>query len=327
MDSGKRILITGATGFIGRYLTQMAINQGYEVYILARKSSNLEVLDRDKIKVCFGGLLDQNLGEVLPENLSAVIHLAGEIRSPNQEGFDRVNNLGTQNLIQSLLKTNSNFRFVFISSIAATGPKNGTGLKKDSDLDEPVSSYGLSKLKAEASVKEFIEDWVIVRPPLVYGEEDSATLNLFKSIKHGIAFLSGYKDGVYSLVYVKELAEGILATLNQEKAKSETFYFTDGKPASWKEFNLEIAKALNKNVIFIRIPLFILSIAAIISDLISKLIGKGFIFGSSKLAEAKALNWTFDDSKARKLLSYKSPADRLDNLKNQYLSYKQKGWL
>ncbi|WP_412474410.1 NAD-dependent epimerase/dehydratase family protein [Halobacteriovorax sp. YZS-1-1] len=263
-----KVLITGATGFVGSHLCDKLSEQGHEVYALVRneqKALNLELPG----KYITGNLDEESISswvKKLPSDLDCVIHTAGVVSAKHSLTFAKTNQLATQDLINELSKRYEKLHFLLISSQAAAGPSQ-------SPIDEahecnPVSAYGHSKLAAEQALRELApESWnsTIIRPPMVIGPRDSAVLDVFKMVKS--RFVTGpglgFRSKRYSVVNVFDLVDAIILCAKQQSPKNEVYYVTSVDEVTFEELINAISSTLGvKKVFFMSIPIWILRIVA-----------------------------------------------------------------
>ncbi len=326
-----KIFVTGATGFVGSHLVDKLLEKGYEVYTLVRKTSNLQWLEGKNVKYVYGDLrgdLSDELKSALKE-ADYVYHIAGAIMGLKREDYFRVNEGGTRNLLEAMVRVGAKpGRFLYLSSLAAVGP--GEDMKPVTEEDEPhpVSWYGESKLAGEKVVKEYEKhfDITIVRPPPVYGPRDYGMLDVFRMLKYGIVSDIG-KDTYTNFVYVEDLVEGIILAAESEKGVGETFHIGDVENLATIEAFRRVARALGKRVISFKIPLPIVYVAAFFADLQMKITKKPQIFNLQKVAELKQTNWMMDISKARNMLGYQPRYRIEEGGKITYNWYIEHGWI
>jgi nucleoside-diphosphate-sugar epimerase len=220
-----KVAITGGTGFVGAHLLDAALAAGHSVKALTRRGQ----APRDGLEWVSGDLQDRAALEALVGDADAVIHVAGVITAPTAAAFELGNVAGTLSMLAAATAGGVR-RFVHVSSLAAREPK--------------LSLYGASKHKAEELVHGSGLDWVIVRPPAVYGPGDKETLELFRMAKLGLMLMP--PKGRVSVIHAADLAE-LLLTLAQYSAPSSLLVEADdGKPNGWS--HREFAKALGKAV-------------------------------------------------------------------------------
>ena len=293
------VLITGATGFLGKILTKILISSN-EIYTLSRSNSNYNV----------------NLSESNPlfnEIYDVVIHAAGKSHFiPKTEievaNFRKINVIGTLNLLHGLYKSGIPKKFVFISSVSVYGIIEGMNINETTPL-LAKDPYGRSKIKAEEIViswcKEHNVICTILRLPLVVGVNPPGNLGaMIRGIKKGYYFNIAGGNSRKSMVLATDIAKFIL-----EAAEIGGVYnLTDGFHPSFNELSKFISKKLGKTFVP-NLPLF----AAIILAKLGDKIGRIFPLNSNKLSKITS-SLTFDDLEARIAFGWK-PTKVLEGFK------------
>jgi len=195
-----RIALTGATGFVGRPVCRLLSERGHEVSVLARNPNRLE--NAEVSRVVAGDLFNKMALAELVSGADAVLHLAGAIKARGREGFFAINRDGTVNLVKAALEGGVK-RFVHVSSLAAREPH--------------LSAYGASKQAAEQAVAAAERKALIVRPPVVYGPGDEATLPLLRELMRSVAIIPGNSDQRFSLIHVDDLAAVLCDAVESER--------------------------------------------------------------------------------------------------------------
>ena len=185
---GSDLALTGTTGFVGRRVAALA---SQPIRALTRRPQRAA----DHIAWVMGDLDDTHALARLCEGAAAVIHIAGVVNAADADGFQAGNVRGTANMLAAARSTGVR-RFVHVSSLAAREPG--------------LSLYGQSKRDAEQLVMASSLDWVIVRPPGVYGPGDREMLDLFKLARLGLGLAPGGPDARISLIHVDDLARALL---------------------------------------------------------------------------------------------------------------------
>jgi len=301
----KRILITGASGFIGGNLVREALERGYEVWAAIRKSSSLEHLQDTRVHIIYLSFQSQaTLTEQLRElvsNMSGfqyVIHNAGVTKTLDKRDFFKVNAFFTRNLINALDKSGCKpAKFLLMSSLSAFGPVKEYSMTCifDNDIQMPDSIYGRSKLAAEQFVKEQQSiPYIILRPTGVYGPGDKDYLVEIRSIKAGFVVKPGYRPQYLTFIYVKDLAKAVFIALQKQRV-NKTYFVADGEIYTSKEYSDIIKKALGKRfVLRIAVPLALLKCVSVISELISVFTKRPSTLNSDKYLIMKRRDWTCD---------------------------------
>jgi nucleoside-diphosphate-sugar epimerase len=232
------IAITGGTGFVGSRVLDLAMTP---VRALARKAQPA----REGVTWVAGDLADRAALDVLCAGADAVIHIAGVVSAPTQAGFDAGNVAGTAAMLAAAERAGVK-RFVHVSSLAAREPG--------------LSMYGGSKAAAEALVEASRLDWVIVRPPGVYGPADLEMLDIYRLAQRGFAVVP---PGRISLIHVDDLARALLA-LAQGGPSHAVCEIDDGADEGYshREFAAAIGAALGKRLSYIPLPVSMLRLGA-----------------------------------------------------------------
>jgi len=237
------IAVTGGTGFVGQRLLDLAIERGHTVRALTRRPQE----SRDGLEWIEGSLEDRVALERLVEGSDAVIHVAGVINAPDAAGFEAGNVSGTLTMLAAATAAGTR-RFVHVSSLAAREPK--------------LSQYGASKARSEELVEGSGLDWVIVRPPAVYGPGDKETLELFRMAKAGLIFLP--PSGRLSVIHVDDLARLLLNLAEREQPAKLIIEPHDDRPNGWthKEFAEALGHAVGRRAVALATPRPLLKVGA-----------------------------------------------------------------
>ncbi|MEQ9423700.1 MAG: SDR family NAD(P)-dependent oxidoreductase [Cyclobacteriaceae bacterium] len=300
----KKILITGASGFIGGFIVEKAISRGYEVFAVVRKSSSKQFLQNPTIKFLELSLYDKGK---LTSELKAlkddhglfdyVIHNAGITKANKRQQFFDVNTQITNNLADAVKETELvDKKFIFISSLAAAGPGNEDNLKPIA-IDQnphPVTAYGESKLAAEEYLKTLQGlPYLILRPTAVFGPRDTELLSLFQVVNKGFELYIGTDEQNLSFIYVEDLTEAVLTAMESPQV-NKTYYISDGKRYLIKEYVAQIKAALSKRTLKFKVPVGLVAVAAFLLEKLLGVIGKVPALNSEKMAELTSKNWVCD---------------------------------
>ncbi|MCF7858741.1 MAG: NAD-dependent epimerase/dehydratase family protein [Candidatus Cloacimonetes bacterium] len=324
----KKIVITGANGFVGSSLVNRLKLDNYVVSGLVRKNCNTDLI---KDKKCIH-IVDYNNSEQLKKILKdtdILIHAAALTRSRHWSDFQRVNIDLTEKLVD-ICNNLSIKHFIFISSQAVTGPAiDKNHKKKESEQPDPVTRYGKSKLEAENIIMKKAEiPWTIVRSVSVFGPGDKDFLKLFKLVKNHFVILNGFKHKYYNLIYIEEMVNLIKKTINNKRTFNEIFHLANPRIITNKELVKKIGRVINSKVVIIKIPELILSPIAIIFEFTSKLIKCRFpILNKEKVKDFKENYWIVDSSKSQELLNYEMSNEFENFLSITYQWYKNMRWL
>jgi dihydroflavonol-4-reductase len=329
-DDSRNVLVTGATGFIGSNLVRALSRKGYSVTCLVRKTSNIDALPKESIRLVIGDLSDAAAIREAGRTISIVFHLAGAIKAANRQQYFYANQLGTRLLLETLAEVNPGLkRFVFVSSLAAAGPSvNGRG-RTEEQKPEPISWYGESKLAAEMEVLRFRDVFpvTILRPSAVYGPGDRETLIIYRMIQRGCLFTPGRHTRRFSLIHVDDFAAAIIEAGERDTSSGEIFFHSRPEVYVWEEVGRAIAQALGKHYRQVSLPKWMASAAGIAGDFWARITGWPTSINSQKVKELLEPSWLCDSSKARVHLGF-NPAIGLENgIQQTALWYQNHEWL
>lgn len=331
-----RILITGASGFIGSFIVEEALNRGFETWAAVRKSSSREFLKDERIHFIELNLsseeqLKQQLKDI---QFDYVIHAAGVTKCLHKEDFFRINTEGTKNLVRALLDLQMPLkRFVYISSLSIMGAiceEQPYREIRERDKAQPNTAYGKSKLEAEQwlnSLNEKLLPYVILRPTGVYGPRERDYFMIAKSIKAHTDFAVGFKQQDITFVYVADVVQAVFLAL--EKGQTGRCYFlSDGEVYQSSTFSNLIRKELG-NPWWIRItaPLWLLRIITFCGEYIGHMTGKVTALNNDKYNIMKQRNWRCDINPARQELGYEPKVKLEEGVRKSIAWYKKNKWL
>ena len=293
-----KVLLTGATGFVGSHIAEELISNKNTIVATIRKTSNLKWIKDYPIRFEYCSLNDEENLYKIVSSVDVIIHCAGVVRALNWEGYYSTNVIGTKNLVQAALKNKNNIKkFIYISSQAAMGPSNDEKPKLLTEKENPVSYYGKSKLLAEQEVKKLEGQipYTIIRPASVYGPRDKDIFIFFNLVKHHLKPNTHTKRFI-QLVFVKDIAKVISIVLNNEKTNNKTYYLCDGNIYSWKDVATTIAKSNNIKTIPVVLFDFIFKTVASFYELVLKITKKPQVLSKEKIVEMLQTYWTADNS-------------------------------
>lgn len=330
MNNKITSLVTGASGFVGSHLVDKLLELNHNVRIIARKESRLKWIDTSKVEIFNCDYHNVSTLKDAVQNVDYVFHVAGVIKAKSREVYYKGNVEVTKNLLKAIELFNPNLkRFVFISSQAAAGP-SPDGVPKTEDMEcNPVTTYGKSKLEAEKVVRNFEGKipFTIVRPSAVYGPRDPEILLFFQTLKKGIQPMVGFTEKYVSLVYVSDLIDGILLSAFSEKSLNQTYFVSSEKGYGWEEIGNISSKILEKKVLKIRIPHFMVYTVAAISQFLSYFKKEATILNLEKAREMVQKSWVCSVEKAKKELGYSQKIDLEKGIRETIHWYKENGWL
>ena len=292
-----RVLITGATGFVGQTLVQK-VNKSYDVIALVRAQSSL-------LSPSVRQLVANNIfkAEFL-ENIDVIVHLAGRAHILNEQTTDpltefrKVNVEGTLQLARQALEKKVK-RFIFMSSIGVNGSVTLHQPFTEDALPQPHADYAVSKLEAEQELKKLFAgsdtELVIIRPPLVYAAHAPGNFaRLLKLVASNLPLPFAGTNNKRSFVALENLVDFIQTCIEHPNAANQTFLVADQTPISIRELVQYLKQGMGKKAHFIYIPQPLMKLGAA-------------CIGKSKLYEQLFESLEVDTTKGQKLLGWTAP--------------------
>ena len=315
-----KILITGASGFIGSFIVEEALRQGFDTWAAVRGSSSRQFLTDERIHFIELNLDSQQQLEqqLRGHQFDYVVHAAGVTKCLNTADFFRINTEGTKHLVQALRALQMPLkRFVYVSSLSIFG-----GIReqqpyteiRETDTPQPNTAYGRSKLLAEqwlSGLNEELEKrneqlfpYVILRPTGVYGPRERDYFLMAKSIKQHSDFAVGYRRQDITFVYVLDVVQAVFLACEKGRV-GRAYFLSDGEVYQSATFSNLIRRCLG-NPWWIRItaPIWVLRIVTWVGDKVGHMTGKISALNNDKYHILKQRNWRCDIEPARRELGY-----------------------
>lgn len=329
-----KILITGATGFLGSHLYESCLGDKIETIALARSEKKWAEFQLPG-KPLLGDLSSDSLNDwisKLPDDLTHVVHTAGVVHSFNNEIFQEVNTVATVNLFEVLSKKYPKLHFVFISSLAAVGPSMDYLPHHETTPMNPISLYGQSKKDAEDYLKANLpKKWslTIIRPPMVIGPRDPAVLDIFKMVKSRLVLETGLggRNKRYSFVCVHDVVGIIKESLKVDHQNLAIYFTSYPSDHSFEEIIKVISEKMKKKPMILPIPFAAISGLAHTMALIQNVVKIDFRLTPDKLFELKPMAWTCSGEKATIELKYDYQWSLQDTISATLKDYQLRGWI
>ena len=296
-----KVLITGATGFIGSHLAELLSKRGDRVCCLVRKTSNLQWLSPLNVEFCYGEVTDKDSLREAARDKDVVYHLASLTKAVKPEDYYRVNAEGTRNLLEACAEENPGLkRFLLVSSLAAAGPSPSEKPIDETWPPQPITDYGKSKLQAEKTATEFRDKIpvTIIRPPAVYGPRDKDVFEYFKMIRKGWFIKVGSRDQLLSFVYAPDLVKSMVTLAHSENSIGKTYFVCNPQPYTWTELSNAIIRAFRKKQTRnLTVPIWLVNIIAHIAEFTARLRGKPALLNRQKMLEVRQPYWVCSASR------------------------------
>ncbi|NQV84230.1 MAG: SDR family oxidoreductase [Rhodospirillales bacterium] len=305
-----RILVTGATGFVGRALVPALISAGYEVTAVVRRTPAPPFV---------GGVTVHAIADIGPatdwtealRGIDAVVHLAGRAHVMNEgtadaeDKYNHINAVGTERLARAAADVGVK-RFILMSTVKVMGEETQGAPFSELDTPAPEDAYGTSKLAGEQALlriaRESGLESVILRPPLLYGPGAKGNfLSLLKLCRLAPPLPLAAIGNRRSLLFVGNLIDAVIVCLENPNAAGQTFFVRDGEDLSTSELIRRVGHALNKPVRLFPLPPAVLRLA-------------GRITGKSQTVERLLGSLLVNDEKIRRQLGWTPPFNVVQGL-------------
>lgn len=334
MPAVMRVLVTGASGFVGSHLVKRLMRDGHEVYALVRPTSRLDLFDGETPMFVHGDLRDPaSLEAIIRQHpdIDTVFHVAGVI-TPVSQG-DQVywdsNFAGTQNMLEACRQLPLR-AFVQCSSVGVIGPLPEIPANETTRC-APDSSYGESKYQAEVLALEYQQKFglpiTVARPAWCYGPGDRRTFKFFRMVAGGRFFLIG--DGKTRLhpVYVDDVVDGLLACAEQiDRAAGEVFIVAGPESVTLEALARTAARAAGVSILPFKVPAGLAKLGATVCEAVCKPLGLEPPIHHRRL-DFFLRNQAFDISKITTELGFAPQVDMDTGVNKTIHWYQEQGWV
>jgi nucleoside-diphosphate-sugar epimerase len=337
-----RVLVTGATGFIGHHLVETLLERGDQVACLVRPASDTSGLPVNKLELRLGDVTDPASLETAVESIDVVYHLAGALEARSLAELNLVNEAGPRNVATACARLEKPPVLVLLSSLEAIGPDPPDHLRMEDDLADPVSNYGKSKLAGEQAVRELAGSVpiTIIRASGVFGEGDEETFGILKTFQ--VAGLNIYTiprahSAKVSVIHARDLANlMVLAAQSGERINASPerhgqglYYAADEEQLTLGELFGRVAEALSEDrVRIIDLPIGFAWLTAGAVEGWARIRGRSpGIITLDKIRAFAAGSYTFSPEKALRQLGFKPTRPLSDRIRQTVEWYQAQGWI
>ena len=305
----SKVIVTGANGFLGSWVTRTLVEQGHEVFALVREKSDLSELQGVECQYLYGDVTDSHSLEKPFHGMDSVFHLAGLIAyTPHErKKMELVNVEGTQNVVDAVQSQDVR-KLVHLSSVVAVGagfrPEQVLNEESEYNIAHLNLGYFETKRKAEQIVVEATKarriDSVILNPSTIYGRGDARKGSRGTQLKVAQGKFPLYPPGGANVVAVEDVVDGILKAW--AKGRSGERYILSSENLLLKDIFNIIAETAKVPAPHIALPGFAIHALGFVGDILNKY-GKKFPINSETAWTSTLYHW-FDSSKAQKELGF-----------------------
>ncbi len=330
-----KILITGASGFIGSFIVEEALSRGWEVWAAVRRSSSRQYLTDSRLRFIE---LDLDSPSQLTTQLQGlafdyVVHAAGVTKCLHSSDFYRINTEGTKHLVEALMALQMPLRrFVYLSSLSVFGAireQQPYEAIREGDTPAPNTHYGKSKLMAEQWLDTLPKTFpvVVLRPTGVYGPRERDYFLMAKSIKQHTDFAVGYRRQDITFVYVSDVVQAVFLACDHGQT-GRKYFLSDGRVYQSSTFSDLIHRELGSPWwVRITAPLWLLRVITWLGDKVGHLTGHISALNTDKYHILSQRNWRCDIEPARRELGYEPRVTLEQGVPLTIAWYRQHGWL
>jgi nucleoside-diphosphate-sugar epimerase len=322
-----KVLITGASGFIGSRLRDELLASGSDVVAIRRPGSPPSKAGRS-VEADYASV--SKLERVIAaERPDYVLHVAGVTKGSSYEDFRLGNVMPTRNLLAALRREYPEAkRFVLLSSLASYGPSATSAPHREENPPRPIEHYGRSKLEAERVVEEesATVPWTILRPSDVYGPGDVDHFTLFQSAVLGWNLFYGNRDHYMSSIYVDDCVRGILEAARDEQSAGRGYFLTSDAQLTWGQFQSEIVRAVGRPVRDVDLTEQLMWVTALAGDVATRIDKKPRLFNLQKARLGAQSAWTCAGDAASRDFGFTAEVNLAEGIRRTHEWYAANDW-
>lgn len=327
-----RVLLTGASGFLGGHAAAALHRAGHDLRTLSRASSDLSRLDEQDIPYTRVNVdLDGERGGLAAAcaDTDAVVHIAARLRGRSEAEFMRTNAEATAALGEAARDAGVRC-FVYLSSLAALGPAPGDTPEPPDATPHPASDYGRSKLAGERALSELggAMSLAMIRAPLIYGPADRGLLPFFQMAERGFAPQFGDGSNRVAGVYGPDLAAAVTAILEQPPAEPATWQISDdGGPYTWRDLLAALERAAGRPLRIIPLPPPVWQAMAAAAETWAATTGGEPLLDRSRVIEMRQRAWLADGAALQAATGWRPTVGLDQGLAETMRWYRSAGWV
>jgi len=305
----RRIVVTGARGFIGGHVVDHLSSRGDSVATIVVRAP----CDAAALRAACDGA-------------DTVVHCAGVVSSVHPERFTTANVDATRAVAAAARATGA--RLVHLSSLAVAGPTRPSAPKHEEDPPAPITAYGRSKAEGERVVKTTDGlRWTILRPSVVYGPRDRALYPLFRFARAGILPSATPERTAYNFIHVSDLVRAIAAAADRGDTDGETFFVSHPDPVYPADLLRLIRDTANPRARIVPVPKPLLYLASVVGQAVGTIVGRPMTINRSRYKELVADGFVCSVDKLRDRLGIVAQIALVDGIRSTYDWYRKEHWI
>lgn len=286
LTGNEHIAVTGAAGFVGGHLVRYLAGKNFKVRAVVNRSPLADdLLDHPSVESYTCSITDRTEMTRCFDGIDVVFHLATALgnRIVSDDEFYNINRGGTTNVLNAAFACGVK-KVIHFSSAGVYGRSSGFTAQKETDPLNPIDIYERSKQAGEQAALSFSGqlEVVVLRPGWVYGEGDRRTFKLIRQIHSGLFFIAGSGKINHTPIYVGDLVKA--AVMSVEKGKSGEIYNVGYEMVPVETMVKTIAAALNKGIIPVKLPIWMVYPPAYLLSRLFAMFGKEAPLSPAKLA-------------------------------------------
>jgi len=319
----SKVLLTGATGFLGSHVAEMLCERGIDVRATVRSTSDTRWIESLPVELVEADLSDpRDLADILT-GVDTVVHIAGITRAADPAAFERVNAAGTGALAAAAGSAGVG-RFVYVSSLAARGPDGAAG---------PTSAYGRSKRGGEQRLAELANRGAAppivrtLRPGGIYGPRDDDLLLMFRMARRGLLVVPSTR-GRLQPVHVLDVARSVVsAAESHDSGDPGPLPVAGSEIVSWIDVADTLRRVMGREIRVLKLPAAGFMTAGALAELASRVAGRTPAFDRRKASDLTRTTWTTQLEHTTRVLDWKPEIDIESGMANTAAWYAEHGWL
>ncbi len=330
-----KILVTGASGFLGGHLVETLANKGYKIIAMVRETSNIELIKDLVFEFRYADLSEPETIVEAVKGVDVIIHLAAYYTfHGSSKLYEKINVEGTRYLAEAALK-NKIQHFIYCSTTEVIGPvKNPPG--DENTEPNPTYEYGRSKLKAEKIIKEYGlkgVNYTIIRPSGIYGPRNVNdvsywTITSFAKNSIGTRFIIGSGENLVQFVHVKDVVEGFTLALEKRDISSrQTYIISEDKAYTYKQVYEILADLTGRKPPSKHIPKTLAKILIAPIQGVNRILGKENFLYHISTVDSVCSDRAYSIEKAKRELGYTPRYDLRTGLKETIEWYTKNGYI